>query len=143
VIAVDTNILVYAHRPEMALHTVAARAVRDLANSPRSWGVPWPCLHEFFATVTRAPFDPPSSAANALDQLAAWVESPSLVLLVEGPRHLQVLTDLVRTAALVGGKIHDARIAAICLQHGVDELITMDRDFDRFPQLRTRSLLAA
>ena len=40
-----------------------------------------------------------------------------------------------------GAAIHDARIAAICLDHGVDELWTCDRDFSRFPDLRTRNPL--
>lgn len=37
---------------------------------------------------------------------------------------------------LKGPMIHDARIAAICLSHGVKKLWTCDRDFARFPSLR-------
>jgi predicted nucleic acid-binding protein len=39
--------------------------------------------------------------------------------------------------------VHDARIAALCLQHGVRELWSADRDFNRFPALRTRNPLVA
>jgi hypothetical protein len=33
--------------------------------------------------------------------------------------------------------VHDARIAALCLTHGVQALWTADRDLTRFPRLRT------
>jgi hypothetical protein len=38
--------------------------------------------------------------------------------------------------------VHDARIAALCIGHGVEALITRDRDFSLFPELVVRSLLA-
>lgn len=37
-----------------------------------------------------------------------------------------------------GNLVHDAHIAALLLEHGVDELWTHDRDFTRFPGLRVR-----
>jgi hypothetical protein len=40
-----------------------------------------------------------------------------------------------------GGAVHDARIAAICIAHGIEELWTSDRDFARFPDLRIRDPL--
>jgi len=36
-----------------------------------------------------------------------------------------------------GPIVHHARIAALCLAHGVEELVTKDRDFQLFPQLKT------
>lgn len=78
--AVDTNILVHAHRADSPHHSPAREALRGLVESGLRWGVPWPC-------------------------------------------------------------VHDARIAAICLAHGVDELLTADRDFSYFPDLRTTNPL--
>jgi hypothetical protein len=37
---------------------------------------------------------------------------------------------------ITGPAVHDARVAALCLAHGVRELWTADRDFSRFPRLR-------
>jgi uncharacterized protein len=51
------------------------------------------------------------------------------------------LKEIATQGQIRGGQIHDARIAAICLQHGVSELWTADRDFSRFPQLKTRNPL--
>jgi predicted nucleic acid-binding protein len=38
-----------------------------------------------------------------------------------------------------GPQVHDARVAAICQDHGVRELWTADRDFGRFPALKVRN----
>ena len=42
---------------------------------------------------------------------------------------------------LAGAQVHDARVAAICLAHGVRESWTVDRDFGRFPTLTIRNPL--
>jgi toxin-antitoxin system PIN domain toxin len=142
-IAVDTNILVYAHRRDSPFHSAANRAVRELAEGSASWALPWPCLHEFFAVVTnRRLFREPTPAEVALGQIAGWLESPTVRVLSEAPSHCAVLTELAHAANIVGLQIHDAKIAAICLSHGVRELLTMDRDFSRYPSLNTRSLIA-
>jgi predicted nucleic acid-binding protein len=63
------------------------------------------------------------------------------VLLGEAEGYWPVLREQVLAGRTVGGRVHDSRIAAICLLHGVDELWTADRDFGRFPALRTRNPL--
>ena len=141
-IAVDTNVLVHAHRADSPFHGPAAAVVRRLAEAPATWGLPWPCIHEFFAKVTHPRlFAPPSTAAEALAQVDAWLASPSVSLLGEAIDHWPRLRGLVAAARVQGPMVHDARIAAICLSHGVDELLTADRDFGRFPSLRTRNPL--
>ena len=84
----------------------------------------------------------PTPPAIALDQIAAWSESPTVRLLAETPQHLRSLAALLGPSGLAGPAVHDAKIAAVCLDHGVRALLTMDRDFSRFPALTTRSLLA-
>lgn len=135
-IAVDTNVLVYAHRRDSEWHAPAADRVRSLAESPAPWAIPWPCIHEFLAIVTHPRiYRPPSETVAALDQVSAWLESPSLTLLAEGPGYAERLTDLLATSKVTGPRIHDARVAALCLYHGVRELWSADRDFTRFAEL--------
>lgn len=141
-IAVDTNLLVYSHRRDSPFHAAATDVVRELAEGRPSWAVPWPCLHEFYCIVTHPRvFSPASTVSEAIAQIELWLASPSVVLLAEGTRHWTVLRDLVERARLQGPKIHDARVAALCLAHGVRELWTADRDFSRFPDLRVRNPL--
>lgn len=141
-IAVDTNLLVYAHRRDSQWHAAAARRVRELAESALSWAIPWPCLHEFLAIVTHERiYNPPTPLDKALDQITAWLESPSLVLLSESEGYFATLANLVTKARIRGPRIHDARIAALCLRANVRELWSADRDFSRFASLKTRNPL--
>lgn len=136
-IALDTNLLVYAHREDSPFHDVAFECVRRCAEAATPWALPWPCLHEFFSIVTHPRiYDPPTPQAQALDQIDAWLQSPSVVLLAESAAHWSALRGLLAQARTVGPAVHDARIAALCLQHGVRELWSADRDFGRFPALK-------
>ena len=141
-IAVDTNILVYAHRADSPWCLKSDRVIADLAEGNYPWAIPWPCLNEFLAIVTHPRiYNPPTPLTDALAQIGCWLESPSLVLLNEGEGFFPVWERAVRESALVGGAVHDARVAALCIYHGVKKLLTSDRDFSRFPRLRTENPL--
>lgn len=132
-IAVDTNILVYAHREDSPFFPAASRCVAELAESPANWAIPWPCVHEFLAIVTHSRiYAPPTPLARAVEQVDAWLESPTLVLLAESEAHWPTLRALIMGGRIAGGQMHDARIAALWRQHGVTELWSADRDFGRF-----------
>jgi len=141
-IAVDTNLLVYAHREDSDWHQRAYQLLAGLAEGASPWAIPWPCLHEFLAVVTHPRiYRPPTPLAQAIDQVDAWRESPSLVLLAESEAYWPHLRDLVRAGRVVGPHVHDARIAALCRLHGVRELWAADRDFGRLPGVRVRNPL--
>lgn len=141
-IAVDTNVLVYAHRADGPWHTEAAAAVKTLAEGRAAWALPWPCIHEFLAIVTHPKiFNPPTPTPKALAQVDAWLASPSVVLLGESAGYWGELRAMVSAGKVTGPRVHDARIAALCTHHGVIELWTADRDFSRFPSLRTHNPL--
>lgn len=141
--AVDTNLLVYAHRTDSAFHAQARTFLRALAEGDVAWAIPWPCVHEFLAIVTNPRiWKRPSPPGTALAAVAAWRSSPKLFLLAEDEQYWQVLENLMRTSKVVGGKVHDARIAALALHHRIDTLFTADRDFSRFSALRTKNPLS-
>jgi hypothetical protein len=131
-IALDTNILVYAHRADSPWHEVAYRSIANLAQGDVLWGVPWPCIHEFLAVTTHPRiYNPPTPFSKAIKQVEIWMESPSLRILGELAGHWKELKDIVSTGQIVGGAVHDARVAAICVEHGVREVWSADRDFTR------------
>lgn len=137
-IAVDTNVLVYAHRVESVFHTQAYECLRTLAEGRQPWGIPVSCMHEFLSVVTNPKvFNPASSFDQALTQIDAWLASPQAHVLHSGAQHWRILSELTRTAKLQGGQFHDARIAAICIENGVSVLWSADRDFGRFKALKT------
>jgi hypothetical protein len=144
VIAIDTNILVYAHREDSTWHGAADACLGSVAESGAPWAIPWPCIHEFLAIVTHPRiYDPPTPLGDALEQAACWIEVPTVVLLAEAIGYWPGLRETLDVSRVAGPLIHDARIAALCRQHGVSELWTADRDFGRFAGLRFKNPLVS
>ncbi len=136
-IGVDTNILVYAHRRDSAHHEAARQSVSQLAEGSQAWAIPWSCIHEFLGVVTHGRiFDPPSTLEEAASQVEAWLEAQNLVTISESAAYWPELKSLLLAGRTTGPRVHDARIAAVCLQHGVKVLWSADRDFSRFPDLK-------
>jgi toxin-antitoxin system PIN domain toxin len=141
-IGIDSNLLVYAHREDSSWHAAAFDRVVQLAEGRAPWVIPWPCIHEFLAIVTHPRiYSPPTPLEKAIDQVEAWLESPSLVLISESEEYWPELRTILQTGRVCGPQVHDARIAALCQQHGVSELWSADRDFGRFPGLIVRNPL--
>lgn len=141
-IALDANVLVHAHRADSSWHPAAKRCVKELAEGKQPWAIPWPCVHEFLAIATHPRiWLPPTPLTLAIEQLEAWMESPSLVLIGEGPGYWERLKQGLAGGRVAGPMVHDARVAAVALLHEVDELWTADRDFGRFPGLKVRNPL--
>jgi len=113
------------------------RALRKVAGGSEPWALPWPCVYEFLRIVTH----PPVSMDVARADLAAILASPSLRLLSETDRHAAILDELLGESVVTGNLLHDAHIAALCLEHGVSELWTADSDFARFSKLKSRNPL--
>ncbi len=141
-IAIDTNILVYAHRPEMPFHERAREVLEAAVGQAEPLAVPWPCVHEFLAIVTHPRiFRDPTPIDLALDAIRRLSHTLDGGFLGEGDGYLDTLETLARAARLQGPLIHDARIAAICCFHGVRELWSADRDFSRFATVQVRNPL--
>jgi uncharacterized protein len=118
--------------------------MRELAEGTDSWALPSACMHEFLTIVTHERiFSPPTPLPKALEQVAAWLESPTLVILAESAGYWEVLARVVAQSKITGPRIRDGRVAALCIHHGVRELLSADRDFTRFGELKTRNPLAA
>jgi hypothetical protein len=144
VIALDTNILVYAHRADLPWHEQAITVMDAALSGSEEVALCWPVLQEFLAVVTNArAFVESTPPQIAFDQAEHWMASPRAVMLTETRQHLVTLRRLAERGRVSGGALHDARIAAICLDHGVRELWTADRDFTRFPELSVRNPLIA
>lgn len=137
-IAIDTNVLVYAHRREVEEHEAAAALIDAIVRSGAPWAIPWPCVYEFWSVATNPRIwkAKASTADQAWAQLAAWLDAPSLRLIGESEDFAPILAKFIRRPRVRGAVVHDARIAAICVAHGVEKLLSRDRDFALFPELR-------
>jgi toxin-antitoxin system PIN domain toxin len=132
-IALDTNVLVYAHRAESRLHRQAMSRLRDLVEGSAPWALPVFCIGEFVRVVTHARiFHPPTGLEPALQFLAQVLGSPSARLLVPGPTFATLFADACRDGGVQGNLAFDAQVVAVCREHGVSTILTEDRDFSRF-----------
>ncbi len=143
-IAIDTNILVHAHRRDASHHTEAAVCLEDLAEGRMIWAIYFHSLIEFYSVASRERiWKSPSTPRQIDNQITAWIESPSLHLLTDSTEDIGSLLKLAAKAKIRGTMIHYVRIANCCLGHGVRELWTVDRDFSRFPALKVRNPLVS
>ena len=142
-IAVDTNILLYADREETPQHRAALRALRRLAEGHEAWAIPIQCVGEFLRVVSHdRVFQPPTPIGEALASIETLLASPAARLLLPGNRYLQILRVVIARSGVRGNLVFDAQIAAVCLEHGATTLLTEDRDFTRFQGLKPLSLAA-
>lgn len=134
--AVDTNVLVAAHVETVPEHETAHDLLVLFAEGDLPWAIPWPCVYEFLRVSTHPRiFHPPLSLDRALRSISNLLKSPTLLLLSETQRHAEVMQRVVSGSGAAGNLVHDAHIAALCIEHGVREILTGDRDFTRFDGL--------
>lgn len=140
-IAVDTNVLIYAHRTETDLNAAATAELVRLAEGTEPWALPVFCLTEFMRVVThRRVFNPPSTIAQAMGFINGIVAAPTCHVALPGTDFLQHLETTARRADARGNLMFDAQIAALCREHGIVAILTNDRDFERFDRLQVRYL---
>ncbi len=140
-IAVDTNVLVYAHGEQFAKHAAAKQRLTALAEGRQKWGIPAICVREFLRIVTHPRvLSSPFSMPEAITALTAVLASPSVEMLLPGEQHWLYLAEAAEESDARGNLVFDAAIVAICRENGATELITEDRDFARFARFKTSRL---
>jgi toxin-antitoxin system PIN domain toxin len=142
-IALDTNVLVYAHRSLLPEHAGAKRMILEASRNPDGWGIPSPCLTEFWSLVTHPqcagkPSSPREAAAFVIHLRTAGAE-----LWQPGPGFPARLLRIARDLSVCGPRIFDLQIALTALDNGAAEIWTYDRSFAALPGIRVRHLSAA
>jgi len=95
------------------------------------------CLGEFIRVVTHPRIlDPPSTLEQAWAALQGLLQSPTSRVLNPGTEYPSLYFDALKAADARGNLAFDAQIAAVCRERGASRLLTLDRDFARFPDLR-------
>jgi len=139
--AVDTSILVRAHRSDLPQHDEALSRLRSLAEGLLPWHLPVFCLGEFVRVVTHPKiFERPSTLDEAMSALHGLLESPTLRILSPGLRYPELFDQALRAGDARGNLAFDAQIVALCWEHGIPRILTLDRDFHRFPNLQVVAL---
>lgn len=132
----DANLLLYAVHEKADRHEAAVEWLTEQLNGSRRVGIPWSSLGAFLriSTHPRA-FERPLPPNTAWQRVADWLSAPVVWTPEPGPKHSQILGDLIRTYDVGGNLIPDTMLAALALEHGLT-LCSSDTDFARFRELR-------
>lgn len=134
----DVNVLVYAHRSDAERHADYRRWLERVLGGATAFGVSDLVLSGFLRVVTHPRvFRDPTPVADAVSFIQLVRSSENAVPVTPGPRHWSLFLDLCERVQARGNLVPDAYLAALAIEAGA-EWITTDRDFTRFPELRTR-----
>lgn len=140
-IAIDTNVLVYAHGREFAEHRAARQLLESITEGTEHWALPVFCVGEFLRVVTHPTFfQKPSPLPTALAAIRVLLDSPSIQVLLPGERFLDVMLETIAEARVTGNVVFDAQIVALCRENGISTICSNDRDLTKFPGIRVRPI---
>ncbi len=137
-IALDTNLLIYAHRSGAPESERARRAIARASADPRGWGISLASLAEFWAVVTHDPLvsGPPSTAGEARRFLSALLDEAGGRLWMPQEAFSDRLVEIADEMGIRGPRIYDLQIALTAFDNGATEMWTHDQAFVPFPGLR-------
>lgn len=144
-LAVDTNVLVYAADADSPLHAACRNWLERQRRRPDAWYTTWPILYEFLRVTTHPRvMRRPWTAGAAWNFVAALLASPGLEVLVPTKRHAEVAEAVVAEYPhLAGNLFHDVNTAILMREHGISRICTRDTDFSRFTFLEVVDPLLA
>lgn len=143
-IAVDTNLLVYAHRASVPQHSKARAVLEEAAVRPDGWGVALPCVAEFWMVVTHpSAAGRPSTPEEARGFLDCLQRDACMQLFVPSRGFGARLLTSAERSSVTGPRIFDLQIGLIAVEAGVSEIWTHDARFLAPPGLRVVDPLAA
>jgi toxin-antitoxin system PIN domain toxin len=134
VLAVDTNILVYAADVDSQFHKPCREWLQRQRGRPDAWYTTWPVLYEFLRVTTHPRvMRQPWSISVAWEFVTALLASPGLGVLVPTQRHADVASEVIsEMPELSGNVLHDTHTAILMREHGIARICTRDTDFNRF-----------
>lgn len=138
---VDANLLLYASDRRSPFHAAAESWLTRALTGDTRVGLPWPVLIGYVRLATHPRvFAHPVDPSSAWDDVAAWLDLPTVWVPQPTSRHADVMGALVRRHAVTGNLVSAAHVAALAIEHGV-EICSADSDFARFPECRWRNPL--
>ena len=133
-LAVDTNVLVYAADAGSQFHEPCRDWLEQQRRRPDAWYTTWPILYEFLRVTTHPRvLRRPWRASSAWEFVAALLASPGLGILVPTLRHADVANQVISEMPhLAGNIVHDTHTAVLMREHGIKQICTRDTDFHQF-----------
>ena len=132
----DVNLLLYAYNSDVPQQSAAARWLADLLESGEIIALPWITVWAFIRICTNPRiWKSPRPVKEAFAIIDKWLAQPGVILLQPGPRHREILEQLVEEHNATGPLVTDAVLAALAIENGAS-LASTDQGFSRFRGLR-------
>ena len=134
----DVNVLIYAFRSDVPEHAICGPWLRSVITGDDRFGLS-PLALSAVVRVTTNPriFRMPSEVDDAFGFCTDLLGQPHCQIVEPGERHWDIFSRLCVETNTRGPKVADAWFAALAIEWGC-EWVTFDRDFARFPGLRSR-----
>jgi toxin-antitoxin system PIN domain toxin len=135
---VDTNVLLHGANRGSPLHKQVKPTIDTWRNGSEPWYATWSVLYEFLRVIThRGALARPLSFNEAWSFIDGLLISIHFDVLIETNRHPQIVRDLIKEYPDLSGSImHDLHTVALMREHGISEIRTLDRHFQKFTHLR-------
>lgn len=141
-ILLDANLLIYSVNQDAPLNRKAKSWLESAVSGPDTVAFSWNVLLAFLRLTTRPGlFRNPLTVETAFGLIATWLDQPSTTIVNAGPRHLDIMRELLLPLGTGGNLTSDAHLAALAIEHGA-ELRSSDADFARFQGLKWSNPLA-
>ena len=135
----DINLLVYSYNSDGPFHDDARSWWESCLSNPGAVGLPWAVILGFVRIMSsNAVFSNPMDPLVAIALVLTWFAGPQTQVIIPGPRHLEILADIMGAAQASGRLTTDGHLAALAIETQ-SELYSNDGDFARFPGLRWRN----
>jgi uncharacterized protein len=134
---VDTNVLLYASDPASRFHARALAVVEGLATGPDLVRLLPPVVVGYIRIATHPRiFVSPLPYAVAVANVEALLDRPNVALAVEGDRFWKSFRQAADPVAPRGNIVSDAHLVAVMREHGIQTMLSGDRDLRRFDGIR-------
>jgi toxin-antitoxin system PIN domain toxin len=143
VILVDANLLLYAYHTRADQHEKSRAWLETALSGQEFVRFTWVTLWAFVRIATNhRVFERPLTVAEAEAAVSSWLDRPVAGIIEPGERHWDILKELIRRGQATGPLVMDAALAAIAIEHGAT-ICTTDRDFSRFPGVKSTNPIGA
>jgi len=135
-ILLDTNLLLRRSRPLDHDHKIASDVMTAVRASGRKFFISSQTIYEFMAVATRPVAENGLGLSHAATDVALTHLLTDIDILYDSAEVATETRRLIVLHKVIGKKVHDARLAAIMIAHGIKEILTFnDKDFARYPEI--------
>jgi len=145
-LAIDTNIIIYAHNVGSAFHAKTSAFVKKVVaerdkQGHHTVGVPAQVYAEFINVITRQTIENPLSLAEAIVVVEKYIKAGVPIIHAQ-PTQLQTFLELAKSVT-TRKKTFDIFLAATLKDNEIEGLYTVNTDdFQSFPFLKVVNPLA-